>query len=35
MSESCLYDEIPECKCANGPTKSDIALYIYKKIKKK
>ena len=28
MSESCLYDEIPECKYVNGPTKSDIALYI-------
>ena len=30
MSESCLYDEIPECKCVNGPIKSDIALYISK-----
>ena len=30
MSESCLYDEIPESKCVNGPIKSDIALYISK-----
>ena len=30
MSESCLYDEIPECKCVNGAIKSDIALYISK-----
>ena len=27
MSESCINDEIPECKCVNGPIKSDIALY--------
>ena len=26
MSESCINDEIPECKCVNGPIKSDIAL---------
>ena len=30
MSESCLYDEIPDSKCVNGPIKSDIALYIPK-----
>ena len=26
MSESCINDEIPACKCVNGPIKSDIAL---------
>ena len=31
MSESCIYDEIPECPCVNGPIKV-ILLYI-KKIK--
>ena len=27
MSESCINDEIPKCKCVNGPIKSDTALY--------
>ena len=27
MSESCINDEMPECKCANGPIKGDIALH--------
>ena len=27
MSESCINDEIPECKCLNGPIKSDNALH--------
>ena len=27
MSESCINDKIPECKCINGPIKSDIALH--------
>ena len=27
MSESCINDEIPVCKCVNGPIKSDIALH--------
>ena len=27
MSESCINDEIPVCKCFNGPIKSDIALH--------
>ena len=26
MSETCINDEIPACKCINGPIKSDIAL---------
>ena len=31
MSESCMNDELPECKCANGPIKGDIALHLKKK----
>ena len=27
ISESCINDEIPECKCVNGPIKDDIALH--------
>ena len=27
MSESCIDDEIPECKCVNGPIKSYITLH--------
>ena len=27
MCESCINDEIPECKCVNGPIKSDTALH--------
>ena len=27
MSESCINDKIPECKCVNGTIKSDIALH--------
>ena len=27
MSESCIDDEIPQCKCVNGPIKGDIALH--------
>ena len=27
MSKSCINDEIPECKCVNGPIKSDITLH--------
>ena len=27
MSESCINDEIPECKCVNGPIKSNFALH--------
>ena len=27
ISESCINDDSPECKCVNGPIKSDIALY--------
>ena len=26
MSESSINDEIPVCKCENGPVKSDIVL---------
>ena len=27
ISENCINDEIPECKCVNGPIKYDIALH--------
>ena len=27
MSESCIDNEIPVCKCVNGPIKDDIDLY--------
>ena len=27
ISDSCTNDEIPECKCVNGPIKDDIALH--------
>ena len=27
ISESCINDEIPECKCVNGPIEDDIALH--------
>ena len=27
MSEICINDEIPECKCVNGQIKSDIASH--------
>ena len=27
MSESCINDEMPECKFVNGPIKDDIALH--------
>ena len=32
MPESCMNDEFPECKCANGPIKGDIALHLKKKM---
>ena len=27
LLESCINDEIPECKCVNDPIKDDIALH--------
>ena len=27
IPESCINDEIPECKCVNDPIKDDIALH--------
>ena len=27
MCESCINDEIPGCKCVNGPIKDNIALH--------
>ena len=27
MSENCINNKIPECKCENGPIKGDIALH--------
>ena len=27
LLESCINDEIPECKCVNDPVKDDIALH--------
>ena len=27
ISETCINDEIPECKCVNSPIKDDIALH--------
>ena len=27
ISESCIIDEIPECKCVNGLIEDDIALH--------
>ena len=27
MPESCIDDEIPQCKCANGPIKVDIVVH--------
>ena len=34
MPESCMNDEFPECKCANGPIKGDIALHLKKNVTK-
>ena len=31
MTESCIADDIPICKCVNGPMKDDIA-YLKKKL---
>ena len=31
MTESCIDDDIPVCKCVNGPMKDDIA-YLKKKL---